>query len=243
MMENEMPETAHIASAFDRDLEAIQALVMKMGGMVEAAIENGARAFHDRDEELAQQVRKNDKEIDALEEQINREAARVIALRAPTASDLRIVLSVIKISSNLERVGDYAKNMGKRTTAIIGMEPGEEMSGSIRRMAREVRLMLNDVLDAFLKRDPELADAVRLRDADVDDLYNTCFRELITFMLQDTRNISPCMHMHFIAKNIERMGDHVTNIAEQIIYMSTGEMPEDGRPKGDKTSYEVIGID
>ncbi len=232
-----MNESQHILSAFDRDLEAIQATIMKMGGLVEAAIGNSTRALAEADSELAAQVREQDSAIDALEEQVNEEAARVLALRAPAASDLRTVLSVMKIASNLERVGDYAKNMAKRTTVLAEVQPIDGTNVSIRKMAREVQMMLKDALDAYIQRDAELAEQVRLRDADVDQMYNALFREFLTFMMEDPRNITSCMHLHFIAKNIERMGDHVTSIADQVIYLVHGEMPDDTRPKGDRTPY------
>ena len=232
-----MLEERHIASAFDRDLEAVQAMIMKMGGIVEQQIVDAAKALELRDEELAKNVRKQDAAVDALEEQVNEEAARLIALRAPTASDLRTALTVLRISGNLERCGDYAKNMAKRTTVLIDMQPIEGTSRSIRRMAREVELMMKDVLDSYLQRDAELAQQVRQRDADVDQMYNALFREFLTFMLEDPRNITACMHLHFIAKNIERMGDHVTSIAEQVIYLVTGEMPDENRPKDDRTPF------
>ena len=227
----------HIQAAFDRDLEAIQALIMKMGGLVEAAILDSAKSLEQRDEELAQKVRAADRRIDMLEEQVNEEAARVLALRAPTASDLRTVLTVIKISANLERCGDYAKNLAKRTSVLVQMQPVGSAPKSIRRMAREVEAMLKDALDAYIQRDAELAAAVRDRDAEVDQMYNALFREFLTFMMEDPRNITSCMHLHFIAKNIERMGDHVTSICEQVIYLVTGEMPEDTRPKEDRTPF------
>ena len=228
----------HISSAFDRDLETVQALIMKMGGLVEEAIMNAALSLETRDEELAERVRAGDRVIDDLEEQIDHETARVIALRAPTAIDLRVILTVMKIAANLERIGDYAKNMAKRTTVLAQMAPINGAASSLRRMARETERMLRDVLDAYIQRDEKLAMDVIARDHDVDQMYNALFREFLTFMMEDPRNITPCMHLHFIAKNTERMGDHVTNIAEQVIYLVTGEMPEDARPKSDKTSLD-----
>lgn len=221
----------HIASAYDRDLEGIQALIMKMGGQVEAAIADSARALETKDLELADKVRKGDKAIDKLEELINEETARVLALRAPMGTDLRTVLSVLKISGNLERVGDYAKNLAKRTSVLVHMSEIDGANGAIRRMAKEVELMLIDVLDAYIQRDADKAADVRARDHDVDQMYNALFREFLTFMMEDPRNITACMHLHFIAKNIERMGDHVTSIAEQVIYTVTGELPDDPREK------------
>ena len=231
----------HIASAFDRDLEGVQAQIMKMGGLVEEAIRQSAKSLETRDEELAVQVRANDKAIDALEELINEQAARVIALRAPTAIDLRLILSVIKISGNLERIGDYAKNMAKRTTVLSTMPPVGSSTSAIRRMAKSVEGMLKDSLDAYIQRDAELALDVIARDEDVDQMYNALFRQFLTHMLEDPRNITACMHLHFIAKNTERMGDHVTAIAEQVVYLVTGQHPEEKRPKADVTSVEGEG--
>ncbi|WP_278921606.1 MULTISPECIES: phosphate signaling complex protein PhoU [Pseudophaeobacter] len=226
----------HIASAFDRDLEAIQAQIMKMGGLVEVAIVDCARALETRDEELAQQVRNSDKAIDGLEELINENAARLIAIRAPAAVDLRVVLSVMKIAGNLERIGDYAKNISKRTGVLIQGQDISDNAAALRRMAREVELMLKDALDAYIQRDIELAADVITRDREVDQMYNALFREFLTHMMEDPRNITSCMHLHFIAKNIERMGDHVTSIAEELIYLVTGHRPEEDRPKADTTS-------
>ncbi|WP_282096438.1 phosphate signaling complex protein PhoU [Epibacterium ulvae] len=229
----------HITSAFDRDLEAVQAQIMKMGGLVETAIRDSAHALETRDEEQALSVRANDKAIDALEEIINSEAARVIALRAPTAVDLRVILSVIKIAANLERIGDYAKNIGKRTVVLSqGGHLTTESGAALRRMAREVERMLKDALDAYIQRDVELAKDVIERDTDVDQMYNAMFREFLTHMMEDARNITPCMHLHFIAKNIERMGDHVTAIAEQVVYVVSGEKPAEDRVKADTTSIK-----
>ncbi|ANB36198.1 phosphate signaling complex protein PhoU [Rhodovulum sulfidophilum] len=235
-----MMKDPHIVKSYDRDLEGIQALIMKMGGLVEIAILEAATSLEARDEELAERVRAGDKAIDALEEKVNEEAAQLLALRQPSAGDLRTVLSVMKISANLERCGDYAKNMAKRTGVLVQMAPMEGAAGAIRRMAKAVELMLKDALDAYIQRDAELAEDVRQRDLEVDQMYNALFREFLTFMMEDPRNITACMHLHFIAKNIERMGDHVTSIAEQVIYLATGHMPEDERPKADRTSVEAL---
>lgn len=232
-------EEQHIASAYDRDLELIQARIMKMGGLVEVAIIDAAKALETSDEELALQVRANDKIIDALEYQINEDAARLIAIRAPAASDLRLVLSVMKISANLERIGDYAKNMAKRTVVLAQGPTVTDSTSALRRMAREVERMLKDALDAYIQRDVDLAVDVIARDRDVDQMYNALFRQFLTFMMEDPRNITPCMHLHFIAKNTERMGDHVTSIAEQVLFLVTGERPEEGRIKADTTSTKI----
>ncbi|MEH7828358.1 phosphate signaling complex protein PhoU [Gemmobacter denitrificans] len=222
----------HIRSAFDHDLEAVQAMVMKMGGLVEAAMLDAAQALDTRDAELAARVREGDKAIDSLEEQIQTECARLIALRGPTASDLRTVLSVMRIAANLERCGDYAKNMAKRSTVLADMPVVPGATGSVRRMTKSVVGLLKDALDAYIARDAAMADDVRRRDREVDQMYDGLFREFLTHMMEDARNISASMHLHFIAKNIERVGDHATGIAEQVIYLVTGRLPEEERPKG-----------
>ncbi len=228
----------HIQSAFDRDLEEIQADIMKMGGLVEDAIRKGVESLLTRDEEIAEKVRQNDARIDSLAEQINESAARVIALRAPTAVDLRLILSIIKINNNLERIGDYAKNIAKRTTVLAQMRPIDENIGALRRMASLVQSMLKDALDSYVQRDVEISASIIAIDQDVDEMYNSLFREYLTFMMEDPRNISACMHLHFIAKNLERMGDHVTSISEQVVYLVTGERPDENRPKADTISLE-----
>lgn len=232
-----MNTNEHIVSAFDRDLEGIQAMIMKMGGLVEDSINKSVLALDTRDPELADLVRKGDAAIDALETQVNEEAARILALRAPTASDLRTVLSVFRVSTNLERIGDYSKNIAKRSHAVIEQPPIDGATASLRRMAREVELMLKDVLDAYIQRDIGMAEDVRERDLEIDQIYSALFREYLTFMMEDPRSITACMHLHFMAKNIERMGDHVTSIAEQVVYLVSGTMPDDMRPKQDPMSH------
>jgi phosphate transport system protein len=229
----------HILSAFDRDLEAAQALVMRMGGLVETALLDAAEALDTRDEDLATRVRTGDTAIDALEEQINTQCANLLALRGPTAGDLRTVLTVMKIAAALERAGDYAKNMAKRTAVLSQMTLVAGGPGSIRRLAKAVVQMLTDALDAYIRRDVKLAEDVRIRDRDIDQMYNSIFRELLTHMMEDPRNIGTCMHLHFIAKNIERVGDHATAVAEQVVYLVTGALPGDERPKVDSTGTEA----
>ncbi|WP_132246676.1 phosphate signaling complex protein PhoU [Primorskyibacter sedentarius] len=233
-----MNDGKHIASAFDRDLESVQAKILKMGGLVEASIKDSSSALDNRDEELAEKVRKGDAAIDALDEQINDEVANLIALRAPTAVDLRTVLAIMRMTSNLERIGDLSKNMAKRSNVLGQLTQIEGATGSVRRMARAVEAMLKDALDAFIQRDEDLARDVIERDREVDEMYNTLFREFLTFMLEDPRNITACMHLHFIAKNVERMGDHVTSIAEQVLFYVTGDYPEGDRPKADVTATD-----
>jgi len=231
----------HIASAFDRDLEGIQANLMRMGGLVESSIQRATKALIYRDPELAAKVRADDKKIDALDETIHAECARLIALRQPIASDLRTILGVMRIVANLERIGDYAKNLAKRTVVLLDLPEVPGASGSISRMAREVQAMLTDALEATLKQDATLAESVRHRDVEVDEMYVAFFRELVSFMLEDPRKITACMHYHFIGKNIERMGDHSVAIANQTIYQITGQMPSEKREKGTENLYRPGG--
>lgn len=226
----------HILSAFDRDLESVQAMIMKMGGLVEAALADAAAALETQDEALAEKVRRGDAAIDELEEAVNAECARLIALRGPIAGDLRTVLTVMKIATALERSGDYAKNLAKRALVLGQLAPIPGAAGAIRRLARQVGVLLKDALDSFIARDAGLAEDVRQRDLEVDQMYNALFREFLTFMMEDPRNITACMHLHFIAKNIERVGDHATAIAEQVIYLTTGALPGADRPKADLTT-------
>ena len=237
-----MSDQQHIVSAYDRDLEGVMVAIMKMGGLVEDSILNSAQALETRDLELAAEVRAADKRIDELEEKINDEAARLIALRAPMGRDLRTVLSVIKISGALERIGDYTKNMAKRTAVLAEVQAVNGAPASVRRMAREVEAMLREALDAYVRQDAALAQAVILRDEDVDQMYNSLFRNFLTYMMEDPRNITSCMHLQFIAKNVERMGDHVTSICEQVIYQVTGEMPDDERPKVAGDPYDPASV-
>lgn len=225
----------HIRSRFDVELEAVQARVMKLGGMVEAALLDAAEALERRDEALADRVRQGDAAIDALEEAIQTDCARLLALESPTAGDLRLVLATMRIAAALERAGDYAKNLAKRALVLLSMPPVGTSGGAVRRMAKAVVAMLSDALDAYVARDAARAGEVRLRDHEVDQLYNALFREFLTYMMEDPRNITPCMHLHFIVKNIERVGDHATGIAEQVIYLVDGQMPGTARPKMDST--------
>ena len=233
----------HIVRSFDRDLEAIQAKVMRMGGLVEAALRDAVQALQDGDLEAAAQVREGDRAIDALNEDIRLATAELLALRAPTAVDLRVVLSVMAISASLERIGDYAKNIAKRTQVVSGGARINGSLGALRRMSTFVTAMMSDALDAYIQHDTDLAADVFQRDREADQMYNTLFRALLTHMMEDPRNIATGMHLHFVAKNIERAGDHATTIAEQTIYMVTGQAPDDDRPKGDTTATESVEID
>ena len=235
-----MAETStsdHIVTAFDNDLAEIESRIMRMGGLVEQQLTDAAQVLVSRDLEEADRVIARDREIDQLEEEIDHAVVRVIALRQPMAQDLRAVLVALKVAGNLERIGDYAKNMAKRTHVLATVPPVGESAKTVLRMSRLVVSMVGDVLQAYVERDRELAAAVRLRDEDVDQMHNTLFRALLTYMLEDARNITPAMHLLFIAKNVERMGDHTTAVAEQVYFLVEGELPREDRPKGDETPF------
>ena len=232
-----MTDNAHIVSAVDTDLSQIETLLLEMGGLVEAQIADGVQALITRDVEAGQKVRRKDKEVDAFEARIDELAIRFIAMRQPMAVDLRRVVTALKITSSLERMGDYAKNMGKRVEALADAGNIGGSSKAIERMSELVREMVRDVLDAFIARDTEMAYEIRARDEQVDQLHNTLFREMLTYMIEQPQNITACMHLLFIAKNVERMGDHATGIAEQIIYLVDGALPDDDRQKGDETAF------
>ncbi len=229
----------HIVASFDRDLEGVQAAVLRMGGLVEVALAEALRSLETADMDLAEKVRRGDRAIDEMDVTIRSDCARLLALRSPTASDLRAVLSVMEISTHLERCGDYAKNMAKRTIAMSGNAEVSGMRNSLRQLSKFVEAMVRDALDAYIHRDPAMAQQIIDRDAEADEIYNTLFRSLLTHMMEDNRNIAVGMHLHFIAKNIERVGDHATGIAEQTLYLVTGALPEDDRPKADTTALSL----
>jgi phosphate transport system protein len=231
--------SGHILAAFDKDLERIQALMLRMGGMVETALRDAMTALEKGDLELAAQVKGADQAIDDLEENIRGEVERLIALRSPNAGDLRTVLSILTMASTLERCGDYARNVAKRTFVLEEFQYSSSLNGTLRRMSRVVEAMLADALDAYVNRDLAKAQDVIARDLEADQIYNSLFRELLTHMMEDPRTIAPAMHLHFIAKNIERVGDHATNLSEQAIYLVTGAFPSDDRPKQDVTSVNL----
>ena len=233
-------ESVHIVKSFDEELSQIENLILEMGGLVEVQISESVLALSSRDVELSKKVRIDDRAVDRLETEINELTLRTLALRQPLAEDLRNIICALKISSNLERIGDYSKNIAKRTQIFIDVSRVGAAEKTLLRMGNMVRKMVGDVLDAYVKKNVEMADEIRLRDEEVDYMHNSLFRELLTYMMEDPRHITPCMHMLFIARNLERMGDHTTAIAEQIHYVVTGSVPEDRRPKGDRTSQMVV---
>lgn len=235
--------TNHIVQSFDADLDQIESLVTQMGGVVETQIADAVVALVSRDAELGDRVRKGDRHVDELETVIDSAVVSVLALRQPQAQDLRAVVAVLKISTNLERIGDYAKNIAKRASVLGEFRHIGASADIIKRMSALVQIMLRDALDAHVTRDLDLANDVRVRDEEVDQMHNTLFRELLTYMMEDPRNITPCMHLLFIAKNVERMGDHVTGISEQIHYVVAGSLPDDERSKSDVTSLTTLDHD
>ena len=229
----------HTVTAYDRELEDLRSTIARMGGLAEAQLAAAIDALYKRDTEAAGAVIKADKEIDALESEAEKKAIASLVKRQPMADDLREIVAALKMSSEIERVGDYAKNIAKRVSAITEADR-VTISRSIADMGQIVQKMLKDVLDAYIDHDVDKAMGVWERDEAVDELYNSLFRELLTYMMEDPRLITACTHLLFTAKNVERMGDHVTNIAELVYYMVTGEVLPDERPKGDQTSFTVV---
>ncbi len=222
----------HIVKAFDDDIGELRALVSEMGGLAETAIGDAMHALIRHDLDTAHRVVEGDVKIDELESRIERQAVKLIALRAPMANDLREAVAAMKIASVVERIGDYAKNIAKRVPVFEGTRDIEPLS-ILPAMANIVAEMIHDVLDAFAARDAEKAVAVIERDQAVDDFYNSLFRALLTFMMENSHNITQSTHLLFIAKNLERVGDHATNIAEMVYFAATGEHLDDRVPTGD----------
>lgn len=222
---------AHTIKAFDDELDQLRATISEMGGLAENAISEAMRALVQRDTEAAVRVVENDHKIDALEAEVERDVVRLIALRAPMADDLRDIVAALKIAGVVERIGDYAKNIAKRVHVIEESQNIEPLS-LLPEMARIAAEMVHNVLDAFAARDHEKALQVCHRDRAVDDFYNSIFRTLLTFMMENPHNITPATHLLFIAKNLERVGDHATNVAEMVYFAATGRHIVD-RPRGD----------
>ncbi|MEO6256186.1 MAG: phosphate signaling complex protein PhoU [Sphingomicrobium sp.] len=214
--------SGHTLKAFDQDIDRLRALISQMGGLAEHAIGEAMRCLIQRDTEGALKVVENDRKLDALEVEAERRAVQLIALRAPMAGDLRDVVAALKISGVVERIGDYAKNIAKRVPLIESASKIEPIS-LLPEMARIATGMVHDVLDAFVQRDAEVAVQVCERDAAVDDFYDSIFRTLLTHMMENPHTIGHAAHLLFVAKNLERVGDHATNIAEMVFYAATGQ--------------------
>ena len=225
---------AHTVKSFDEDIAQLRAVITRMGGLCESQIAESVDALMSRNAEAAQIIIENDKRLDALEAEAEALAVRIIALRAPLAVDLREIVSSLKIAGVLERIGDYAKNIAKRSAVVAQSQPvGPAVI--IPEMAQLVVEMIRDTLDAFVDRDPVKALALLQRDQQVDEYYNSLFRALLTFMMENPHYITPSTHLLFVAKNLERIGDHATSVAEMVYYSVTGQRPAE-RPKNDFTS-------
>ena len=223
----------HIVRSYDEELNTLSAECARMGGLTEAQVADAITAVVKRNQDLAAAVVGRDDKLDAAERDIEKKAIRLIALRQPMADDLRRTVAAMKVANNLERCGDLAKNIAKRTLVIIESDPLTPLTRSIERMGKLVLTRLSSVLDAYQRSDLERAMAVWSQDDEVDEHYNSLFRELVTYMMGDPRTITACAHMLFVAKNLERIGDHATNIAEIIHYQVTGDEMIDSRPKTD----------
>ena len=224
----------HIVKSFEDELNSLTAECARMGGLTEAQVADAVTAVVKRNQDLAASVVGRDDRLDEAERDIERRAIKMIALRQPMANDLRRTMAAMKVANNLERCGDLAKNIAKRTLVIVESEPLTPITRSIDRMGKLVLARLTSVLDAYTRSDLDRALAVWSQDDEVDEHYNSLFRELLTYMMGDPRTITACAHLLFVAKNMERIGDHATNIAEIIHYEITGnEMISSDRPKTD----------
>ncbi len=230
---------SHIVSSYDDELNGLRSAISEMGGLVEAQLSNAIQAIARRDDALAAQCIEADKRIDGMEDQIEAQTLRMLALRQPVAQDLRQVLSALRISHDLERMGDYATNVAKRASALSQLPEVGPINGIVR-MGRLTHGVLTDVLDAYTQVDLERAMRSWERDEEIDQMYTSLFRELLTYMMEDPRNITACAHLLFVAKNIERIGDHATNIAETVYFEETGGRLSGDRPKGDSSSFAVM---
>jgi len=235
-----MTMTEHTAKAFDSDLQELTRKVSEMGGLAEREIADSIQALTRRDTELAMRVVAADPSIDILQQQIEEKAILTIAKRQPMAVDLREIVAALRVANDLERIGDLAKNIGKRVSALDGDFNPNKLLRGVEHMASLVLAQLKQVLDAYASRDLEAAIAVWKGDEQIDAMCTSLFRELLTYMMEDPRNITFCIHLMFCAKNIERMGDHATNIAETVHYMVEGRPMGDQRPKGDTTAFAKL---
>ncbi|MBP1851481.1 phosphate signaling complex protein PhoU [Rhizobium halophytocola] len=228
--------STHLLSAFDEELQYLMRRISEMGGMAEQMVADSVKALVNTDAALAQKVISDDVVMDAAELDIGEKAVIVIARRQPVAADLREIIGALRIASDLERVGDMGKNNAKRVMAVQGTGVPRKLARGLEHLSELALLQLKEVLDVYSTRSAEKAKSIRDRDEEIDAMYTSLFRELLTYMMEDPRNITTCTHLLFCAKNIERVGDHATNIAETIYYMTTGAPPEGERPKEDLTS-------
>ncbi len=227
---------SHIVSSFDEDLEELRGKIVEMANLVARQFKDAETALVEKNLKLATAVRENDQMVDQMEQDIEKTAIELIAIRSPLADDLREIISAIKIGNALERIGDYAKNLSKRVAVLNEIDNFEANNSVICQMIEIINLMNKDVIDAYMNKASEKAISVWTRDIVVDNLYDTLFRELLTYMMENPEYITPATHLLFVAKNIERAGDHLTNIAELIYYIVEGVPLEMVRPKGDNSS-------
>jgi phosphate transport system protein len=231
--------TEHLVKSFDIELKRLRDMLTEMGGIVESQVALAAEAVMNRDSDAATRAVEADPKVDALEREIEQFVIRMLALRQPMAGDLRRVVAALKVTGDLERIGDYAANVAKRSIVLAQYSLPYSLAG-LAHMATMVQDQLKSIIDALGSNDSAKAIEVWRSDHIVDDIYNALFRELITYMMEDPRNITPCTHLMFIAKNLERIGDHATNVAETIYYAVEGEVIPDARPKGNTSAYAVV---
>ena len=232
----------HTVKAFDHDLQELSRMIAEMGGMAEKQVADAVDALARRDSTLAQRVAAADASIDTLQRELEEKAVLTIARRQPVASDLREVVGTLRIAGDLERIGDLAKNIAKRVLALGGEFPPPKLIRGVEHMTDLLLAQLKLVLNAYARRSNEEAMAVWRADEEIDSVCTSVFRELLTYMMEDPRNISFCIHLLFCAKNIERMGDHATNIAETVHYVIEGRPLTDQRPKGDTTGFASMRV-
>jgi phosphate transport system protein len=238
-----MAITEHTAKAFDVDLQEITRMVAEMGGLAEKQIADSVDALARRDTDRAQQVVAADPSVDTLQHEIEEKAVLTIARRQPMAVDLREIVGALRVCNDLERIGDLAKNIAKRVMALDGEFHPSKLIRGVEHMGALVLAQLKEVLDSYAGHDLKKALAVWNGDEEIDAMCTSLFRELLTYMMEDPRNITFCIHLMFCAKNIERMGDHATNIAETVYYMVEGHAIADERPKGDTTSFAALAME
>jgi phosphate transport system protein len=229
----------HIVKSYTHELTALRDRITQMGGMVENQVALAVGAILQQDNAAATQVVEQDPAVDKMERDIEAQVIQMLALRQPMAQDLRQIVASLKMTGDLERIGDYAANVAKRSIVLAEYRLPYSMGG-IAHMTRLVQENLKLIIDAIGENDTDKAIQVWRADQAVDDIYNALFRELVTYMMEDPRNITPCTHLLFIAKNLERVGDHTTNIAETVYYAVTGELLPENRPKGDMSPYAVV---
>jgi phosphate transport system protein len=229
----------HVVKSYDQELKRLRGMMTQMGGIVESQVALAAEAIMHRDAAAATRAVEEDPKVDALERETETFVIRLLALRQPVADDLRGIVAALKITGDLERIGDYAANVAKRSIVLAQFSLPYSLAG-LAHLAHLVQQQLKSIIDALGDNDADKAMEVWRSDLIVDDIYNAIFRELITYMMEDPRNITPCTHLLFIAKNLERIGDHATNIAENLYYAVRGETLPDARPKGDTSAYAVV---